>query len=275
MSGRVTFWGGASSRRPTAWMSLGEVAEAVRVGGWGVLRWADAVSRVRSAESAEARAKIKREELAAWSLSGEFRERGDANLAAHSGLLSYDFDHVAEAEVLRDEVGRLPYVRLAFVSPSGEGVKVVVEVEPAPRDAEEHREAWKRVEAVLEDNVGREASSDEVCVNAERLCFVSHDAGAVYREAAVGLEWRRLPQVKARRAAVRRTGRRGSGGRRRGGGATVKLESKGVKSEASAEKAALALNRLRWGGCPSEYGDFETGEGWAPLCVAAKRCGVS
>ncbi len=63
--------------------------------------------------------------------SGLFRKRGERELISHSGLMCIDFDHVGNIEELKDKLLNHEYfdTELLFTSPSGDGVKWIINVE--------------------------------------------------------------------------------------------------------------------------------------------------
>ena len=76
--------------------------------------------------------------LPGYCFSGQFSSRDSAGLIEHSGLITLDFDKMSPDGVkeLKDSVCDLPFVYSAFISPSGNGLKVLVRI---PKDAENHK----------------------------------------------------------------------------------------------------------------------------------------
>ena len=69
--------------------------------------------------------------------------RQAAHLAHHSGYIVLDFDHIKDIADLLAHLAQRPDIILAFVSPSGTGIKLVVHVSPTPQDATEHKAAYQ------------------------------------------------------------------------------------------------------------------------------------
>lgn len=63
--------------------------------------------------------------------SGTFGKRGDKHLLKHSGLLTLDFDRVADLPGLKNELLNDNYfeTQLMFISPSGNGLKWIVSID--------------------------------------------------------------------------------------------------------------------------------------------------
>lgn len=118
--------------------------------------------------------------LPAFTASGVFvPSRKKANLVKPSGLLVVDiddFESLVKAETARDMLGRDPYVLAAFVSVSGRGVKLLVNIGAVADDAE-FKEAWRAFAIYLKEQYGLEADFSGTDIG--RLAFASFDQGAV------------------------------------------------------------------------------------------------
>jgi hypothetical protein len=55
-------------------------------------------------------------------------KRSSSNIEKYSGLICLDFDNVADLEKIKGEVCDDKYVTLCFLSPSGNGLKVVAKI---------------------------------------------------------------------------------------------------------------------------------------------------
>lgn len=108
--------------------------------------------------------------------SGTFSHRKDDCLIKHSGLLCLDFDHVGGPTVLQELKEKL--IRdenfttwLCFVSPSGDGLKWVIEIEVSPEVS--HQTWFLAVQEYIREIYHLEV--DEKCGNVSRACFLPHD----------------------------------------------------------------------------------------------------
>lgn len=97
----------------------------------------DKIIKVRGAKSKEERDNFKKY-LPAITTSGTF-EGGHAskNLKNHSGLIQIDFDSVSELANLKWKICKDKHTFASFISPSGDGLKVIVKIIP-----EKHRECF-------------------------------------------------------------------------------------------------------------------------------------
>jgi hypothetical protein len=109
--------------------------------------------------------------------SGTFSYRRDEGLVAHSGLICLDFDHVGRGSALSSLRNRLIGDRyfttqLLFTSPSGDGLKWVVDIDLSKCD---HRTWFRALQNYVRATYG--VATDEKCVNVSRCCFLPHDSG--------------------------------------------------------------------------------------------------
>ena len=109
-----------------------------------------------------------KKKLYAVMVSGTFSGRGDANLKLHSGLCTIDVDNLPTPEVFKANVATFPFVYGAFISPNGNGLKVICRI---PQDKDKHKGHY----LALCDKFGLD-NLDTTSQNIERLCFMSADA---------------------------------------------------------------------------------------------------
>jgi hypothetical protein len=90
----------------------------------------------------------------------------------YSGFIHLDFDKLTpeQLEAARKIIAEIPYTFLCFISPSGNGLKVFVEVTTG---IEHHEIAYQQVQQYYEKTTGLKA--DPACKDITRLCFMSHD----------------------------------------------------------------------------------------------------
>ena len=98
----------------------------------------DLVKKIRSEKNKDER-KILKSKLPAICFSGTFSRRSDNALIKHSGIICLDFDEYKSNKLMLEEKQRLckdKYVLSVFVSPSGNGLKVLVKI---PTIVENHK----------------------------------------------------------------------------------------------------------------------------------------
>lgn len=108
--------------------------------------------------------------------SGEFSYRSEKNLIQHSGLLCLDFDHIDDTETLAKTLlqDKNLITALLFVSPSGNGIKWIVEMTNFENIT--HKQYFSAVSNYIKTIHGVEVdkSGADVC----RCCFLPHDQNA-------------------------------------------------------------------------------------------------
>ena len=113
-------------------------------------------------------------------------------IETHSGLITLDIDGLTAEQIadLLAELAQMPQVVLAFVSPSGLGIKVIVRVDPIPRNDLEHKGAYQ---ACLEffGNLAEEYgfTIDTSGKDCSRLCFLAHDPLAIFHTDTPAIDW--------------------------------------------------------------------------------------
>ena len=129
----------------------------------------DLVKRIRLEKSKPERQELKKQ-LPAICFSGTFNKRTDASLLEHSGLICLDFDgYTKQKELLQDKenLSKNKYVYSVFISPSGNGLKVLVKI---PADAENHTMYFNSLEKYFNSPY-----FDKTSKNLSRVCYESYD----------------------------------------------------------------------------------------------------
>lgn len=118
---------------------------------------------------------------------GTFTKRSRDGLAVLSGYMPVDIDHLESEErarQLRDMMADNAFlgVALAFVSPSGKGVKLFIRYDPESveqgKDTIERKFKWVSIYIKSIYNIDVDVTGKDVC----RACFISYDPEAKYNE---------------------------------------------------------------------------------------------
>jgi len=128
------------------------------------------------AQGNKAEADNKKKQLLAFTPSAVFSEKRQMPfLEMYSGFVHLDFDKLTpeQLQTAFAIISKISYTSLCFISPSGNGLKVFVEVST---ELEHHDIAYLQVQKYYEDATGLKA--DPSCKDVTRLCFVSHDPNA-------------------------------------------------------------------------------------------------
>lgn len=118
--------------------------------------------------------KTKRNELKAKlpyvTFCGTFDSRANSNLKTHSGLACLDFDDVEQLEELRESVNKDSFTFSSFVSPSGDGLKVLVKI-PQIDNNNDYQDYY--IELV--NHYKKYHDLDEGTKDLARACYLSFD----------------------------------------------------------------------------------------------------
>jgi len=111
-----------------------------------------------------------KKQLPAICFSGTFSKRNDAAILEHSGFICLDFDKYESLELLNEDRNKLivdKYTFALFISPSGNGLKLIVKI---PKDIESHKSYFDALEKYYNNN-----HFDTTSKNISRVCFESYD----------------------------------------------------------------------------------------------------
>ena len=110
---------------------------------------------------------------------GEFESRSNDAVKSKSGLICIDFDHIATLEVLFSKLLKDEYFTtvLLFRSPSGDGLKWVIEIPPT---GQQHTDFFRAIENYIQQiyQVKIDGSGKDIA----RACFLPHDPQAYINE---------------------------------------------------------------------------------------------
>jgi len=123
------------------------------------------IHQIRNTQEVETRRTLKTS-LVSICFSGKFKKRYDNQLTQHSGLVILDFDHVENLQEKKEQLCKDNYTFAAFVSPSGDGLKVLVKI---PAEKENHEAHYLAL-------IDKYPELDTTSKNVSRVCFISYDS---------------------------------------------------------------------------------------------------
>ena len=129
----------------------------------------DLVKSIRLESDKRKRQELKKS-LPAICFSGKFTNRKDTSIINHSGFICLDFDgYEKRKEMLeaKQKLSKDKYTYSVFVSPSGNGLKVLVKI---PNDPENHVNYFLALQ-----NYYQSKYFDKTCKNISRVCYESYD----------------------------------------------------------------------------------------------------
>jgi len=104
-----------------------------------------------------------------------FSHRSDDNLEKHSGLIVLDFDHIDVAGS-KKALASDRYIKACWVSPSGDGIKALVEI----GDSTKHEDHFRALCGYFDKEYGLEV--DPTGKNVSRACYESFDENIIIKE---------------------------------------------------------------------------------------------
>jgi len=108
--------------------------------------------------------------LPAICFSGIFTKRADNSITEHSGMICLDFDgYTSKKEMMAEKssIALDKYVMSVFVSPSGDGLKVIVKI---PQDIDNHVKYFNALQTHFNS-----VYFDTTSKNISRVCYESYD----------------------------------------------------------------------------------------------------
>lgn len=146
----------------------------------------DLVKSIRTEKDKTTRNKMK-QELPSICFSGKFNKRADNSLLEHSGLICLDFDgYPSKKEMIseKESLSKDKYVYSVFVSPSGDGLKVIVKI---PKDIDNHINYFNSLEKHFNSQ-----HFDKTSKNVSRVCYESYDPMIYINEGSK--EWDKIEE---------------------------------------------------------------------------------
>ena len=111
----------------------------------------DLINKIRKSKSKEEQNKLKGE-LPSICFSGIFKNRSKQGIISHTGLICLDFDKYDSIELLnidKDKLIKDKYTFALFISPSGNGLKVLVKI---PNEVDNHKLYFDALEKHYNNN---------------------------------------------------------------------------------------------------------------------------
>jgi hypothetical protein len=154
----VTFFKGLRSTKPFKTMSLMEVLNQIKDGEWR--------ERVEPCSIDINKKNV----LPCFTPTGKFNHRSIKGLEEYNGLICLDIDHVEDPAALKQKVAAIDWVTSAFITPSGKGLKVLVQTQGTTDNYKQTEElvAHAFFEAT---GINRDSRAKDIA----RIQFVSYD----------------------------------------------------------------------------------------------------
>ena len=147
---------------------------------------------------------FKKRNFPAVSFGGEFSERANDKLVRSSNLVCLDFDHIGTGEQVEEVKQRISQEAeldpvLLFISPSGDGLKVVVNIRQEIRDDSDFKGVFKSLRRFCQERLN--LNPDEARKDISGLCYLPYDENAILNQAGAGFDVEKWKPVEAPRQA--------------------------------------------------------------------------
>ena len=159
------FKGTFATTKPTN-KELFTVLDEIRNGAYKAL-----IAKIRLINDKDERNEAKRKRLPMVTFTGTFTARNNSSLVKPSGLAMLDFDGVDDLSNLIKEVNSDKYTFSSFVSPSGNGVKVLVKIPPVADDV-----TYKEYYHEIQKHYDKYAKTDDSTKDIGRGTYISFDS---------------------------------------------------------------------------------------------------
>lgn len=163
---KVSIFKSIKSVAPLRDTTVLKVLESIRDG-----EYKTKISNIRVLTDKEKRNALKAQ-LPYVTFCGTFTSRSNANLKSHSGLACLDFDNVEDVEDLRKEINADGYTFSSFVSPSGDGLKVLVKIPPVDNNSD-YQDYYVELINYFKKYHELDAGTKDLA----RACYLSFDEG--------------------------------------------------------------------------------------------------
>jgi len=164
---KVSFFKDIKSVSPLKDVNALKVVEEIKSG-----KYKEQVSQVRLETDKKKRNELK-QKLPYVTFAGVFSTRSNSNLKKSSGLACFDFDEVLDVEELKSKVNEDKYTLASFVSPSGNGLKVLVKI-PLVDNNDDYKDYYVEISKHFEQY----HKADEGTKDIARACYLSYDTNA-------------------------------------------------------------------------------------------------
>ena len=182
--------------------TLPDIIDQIRSGSNGLKQKIETLNNLYVTDTTKNKKKYRelKDTLPVFMASGVFKgSKSVESLQHHSGYIILDFDHLEDAQEFLKQVSKDPHTHVAFLSPSGNGVKVICKVSPIPTTPAEHTQgAWKAVAKHYEKYGIASEGVDGSGKNVNRLCYLSYDPDIYYNPNSEPLAWEPPPEQNAK-----------------------------------------------------------------------------
>ena len=128
------------------------------------------IAKTRLLNVKKDRQEFKLKNLPAATFCGSFTYKDKGNLKKSSGLAMLDYDDIDNLEELTEKINKEQYTFSSFISPSGNGLKVLVKIPPVDND-EQYKEYYHELQKYFD----KYAETDKSTTDISRGTYLSSD----------------------------------------------------------------------------------------------------
>lgn len=162
---KVTIFKNILETKNPYYISIEKIIERIQKGNSRKL-----VNKIRGEWTKEGRNEFKKQ-LPSICFSGIFEKRGNDFCKQHSGLVCLDFDHLEDVQKFKEQMMEDAHTMAAFISPSGDGVKVLIKI---PANIDTHAASCR---ALADYHKGHKLDDFK---DIARVCYESYDKHIYY-----------------------------------------------------------------------------------------------
>ena len=242
------------------------ILDIIRTGDYGV---AEKINSIRNAVTKEQRDELKKH-LFVITWQGIFSRKNNNGCESLSSLVCIDIDHQTGLDLncIKQTISSWPFVLAYFLSPSGDGLKVVIITDNHSID--DYGNCYRQVENLFTDAFG--IQPDSRCEDLSHPCYISYDPGIYYNPDATSWHYEHKPEFdKPKQSSVP-------------GASSSNITTQSDRPYWTAESFIAEMNRMRctltddqiinildikWSKFPNNYQD-----GNRTKSVFAQACGL-
>lgn len=161
----ISFYKNLKTVSPTKTINIFKVLDSVKDG-----TYRNEIEKVRFFIDDEINRKKEKMKLPLVTFCGTFKTRGNAQLIQHSGFACLDYDHLANLEIVKEKINNDKHTFASFVSPSGNGLKVLVKIPFVSNDAD-----YKSFYCELQRHYDKYGKTDDSTKDIARGTLLSYD----------------------------------------------------------------------------------------------------
>ena len=150
---------------PSNTVNVFKVLESIKDG-----TYAEQIKKVRFLINDKPARDEEKRKLPLVGFGGIFSTRGNTNLIQHSGLACLDFDHLPNLIESQQKINKDKYTLSSFISPSGDGLKVLVKIPLVGNDSD-----YKSFYTELQKHYNQYGETDEATKDIARATYLTYD----------------------------------------------------------------------------------------------------